>query len=136
MVQAGKRAPPRWRGEKLEAQQGKVLCASSTQIRCLLQETGFWATWQRNMVSNYVFSSLVLPLVWGCQPEKRLTVAPSREQNAFWNRDTNWGPRSDTRVLGNPSRPNTGMEHCWSCVMINKAGTKRPLWQRWFHFKR
>lgn len=33
--------------------------------RCVLQETGFWATWQHNMVSNYVFSSLVLPLVLG-----------------------------------------------------------------------
>lgn len=53
MVLAGTRAPPRRRGEKLEAK-----C-------CVLQETGFWATWQHNMVSNYVFSSLVLPLVLG-----------------------------------------------------------------------
>ena len=92
-----------WKGERPGEEQGRVLCAYSTQIRCLLHLVGFWETRQvGRSVSSSWFKCSVWTLDWRWYPDVRLTVVPKREQKPFQNRDAKCGPRSDTTSFGNP----------------------------------
>ena len=47
----------------------------------------------------------------------RLTVVPSKVQNALQKREMNWGPRSETMLVGMPCRRMT----CWTsrCAVLD-----------------
>ncbi len=73
---------------------------------------GFWVTKHRNTLSRSWLARSVWPLVWGWNPEDKLTVAPSSRQNSLQNLDTNWGPLSETTSAGRP-----WMRKTWSTTV-------------------
>ncbi len=88
------------------------LWAYSTHESCWHQEVGFWVTKHRNTLSRSWLARSVWPLVWGWNPEDKLTVAPSSRQNSLQNLDTNWGPLSETTSAGRP-----WMRKTWSTTV-------------------